>query len=200
MKSQPQTSPQRVAEADFPTRYGHFRIIGFRKGDDEAVALVMGHPETGTPLVRVHSQCLTGDVFASLRCDCRDQLELSLQMIAADGNGVLIYEQKEGRGIGLMNKLQAYELQDRGADTVEANRALGFDADLRDYDLPAGILRDLGVKSVRLISNNPHKVESLERRGIRVTERVACEVAPADSRRRYMRTKREKLGHLLKDS
>ena len=200
MKAQPTAAVQKVGEADFPTRYGRFRIFGFRQGDEAAVALVMGEPAAAeAPLVRIHSQCLTGDVFGSLRCDCRDQLELSLQNIAAEGCGLLIYEHKEGRGIGLMNKLQAYELQDHGVDTVEANRRLGFAADLRNYALPAAILRYLGVGAVRLLSNNPHKVRALEEADIRVRERVACEAEANGSRRNYLRTKRDKLGHLLNE-
>ncbi len=162
---------RQIASADFPTRWGSFRIYGFRgeTGSDgshrieEAVALVMGDVKSKPPLVRIHSQCLTGDVFHSLRCDCRQQLELSLSMIAEEGAGILIYEQQEGRGIGLMAKLQAYELQDAGLDTVEANERLGFKNDYREFTLPAEILKKLGVTSVRLLSNNPEKVEALER-------------------------------------
>lgn len=190
-----------VAEADFPTRFGHFRIYGFegQAGDytEEAVVLAMGDLEAGPPLVRIHSQCLTGDVFHSLRCDCRAQLELSLERIAAEGRGMLIYEQKEGRGIGILNKLRAYALQDEGRDTVEANEELGFEADLRNYELPAVILRHFGVASVRLLSNNPAKIEALERRGIVVAERVPCIAPPLDSNEDYLRTKKEKMGHLL---
>ncbi len=188
---------QQVAEADFPTRHAKFRIFGFRENGDEAVALLLGDVTQGAPLVRIHSQCLTGDVFGSMRCDCRDQLELSLKRIAEAGAGLLIYELKEGRGIGLMNKLQAYELQDEGVDTVEANRRLGFAADLRDYALPAAILRRFGVSAVRLLSNNPEKVRALEEAGIEVRERVPCEVRATETRRRYMKTKKDKLGHLL---
>ncbi len=200
MNAQSGVTLRKVAEADFPTRYGDFRIFGFAQGSEEAVALVMGDPAGPTPpLVRIHSQCLTGDVFGSLRCDCRDQLELSLQKIAADGCGMVIYDQKEGRGIGLMNKLQAYQLQDQGVDTVEANRRLGFAADLRNYALPGAILRHFGVAAVRLLSNNPEKILALEAAGIAVRERVACEVRPSETRRGYMETKRDKLGHLLGD-
>jgi GTP cyclohydrolase II len=199
---------QQVATADFPTKWGNFRIYGFRSqsgqdGDrrvEEAVALVMGDVKSAPPLVRVHSQCLTGDVFHSLRCDCRQQLELSLQMIAEQGAGILIYEQQEGRGIGLMAKLQAYELQDAGLDTVEANEKLGFKADQRDFTLPGEILKALGVTRVRLLSNNPDKVEALERVGVRVVERVPCEVTPSPHAEEYLRTKREKLGHLFTSS
>ena len=199
---------QQVASADFPTRWGNFRIYGFRghssaNGNqrvEEAVALVRGDVKSGPPLVRVHSQCLTGDVFHSLRCDCRQQLELSLSMIAAEGSGILIYEQQEGRGIGLMAKLQAYQLQDEGLDTVEANERLGFKADQRDFSLPGGILKALGVTHVRLLSNNPDKVEALERAGVHVVERVPCEVTPSPHAEEYLRTKKEKLGHLFTSS
>jgi len=190
-----------VASADFPTRWGKFRIFGFRGefegGAEEAVALVMGNIQSATPLLRIHSQCLTGDVFGSLRCDCRQQLEMALAMIAEKGIGVLIYEQQEGRGIGLMAKLQAYELQDAGLDTVEANERLGFKADQREFAMPAGILKALGVSQVRLLSNNPDKVSALERGGIKVVERIPCEVSPSSYAEDYLKTKKEKLGHLF---
>lgn len=194
---------QQLASADFPTRWGKFRIHGFRAesaadGDvEEAVALVMGDVHSVPPLVRVHSQCLTGDVFHSLRCDCRQQLEMALSMIAGLGSGILIYEQQEGRGIGLMAKLQAYALQDSGLDTVEANERLGFKADHRDFALPGEMLKALGVTRVRLLSNNPEKVEALERAGIEVVERVPCEVTPSPHAEEYLKTKKEKLGHLF---
>lgn len=199
------TQLKQMASADFPTRWGKFRIYGFRAqngsdGDrrvEEAVALVMGDVASAAPLVRVHSQCLTGDVFHSLRCDCRQQLELSLSLIAEEGAGILIYEQQEGRGIGLMAKLQAYELQDAGLDTVEANERLGFKADQRDFTLPGEILKALGVTQVRLLSNNPDKVHALERAGVHVVERVPCEVTPSKHAEEYLKTKREKLGHLF---
>lgn len=193
----------KVAEADFPTQFGDFRIYGFegRGGDqvDEAVVLKMGNLDAAgaPPLVRIHSQCLTGDVFHSLRCDCRAQLEIALESIAEEGRGLLVYEHKEGRGIGLLNKLRAYELQDLGADTVEANEQLGFDSDLRDYELPGAILRYFGLEAVRLLSNNPEKVEAVERAGVRVVERVPCLAVILDSREAYLRTKKEKMGHLL---
>ena len=200
---------EQVASADFPTRWGKFRIYGFR-GEfpsktgtaeeprvEEAVALVMGDVKSAPPLVRVHSQCLTGDVFHSLRCDCRQQLELSLSLITDEGAGILIYEQQEGRGIGLMAKLQAYALQDAGLDTVEANERLGFKADHRDFTLPGEILKALGVTRVRLLSNNPDKVEALERAAVTVVERVPCEVVPSPHAEEYLRTKKEKLGHLF---
>ena len=196
---------QQMASAEFPTRWGKFRIYGFRgqfaNGGqprlEEAVALVMGDVHSAPALVRIHSQCLTGDVFGSLRCDCRQQLEMALAMIAEQGAGVLIYEQQEGRGIGLMAKLQAYELQDSGLDTVEANERLGFKADHREFALPAEILKALNIKQVRLLSNNPDKVSALERAGIRVTERVPCEVEPNSHAEEYLKTKKEKMGHLL---
>lgn len=209
---------RKLAEANFPTRWGHFRIYGFegefpikpngmaaelaREGKVErrketAVALVMGDVYSEPALVRIHSQCLTGDVFGSMRCDCRQQLELALQSIGDAGAGILIYEQQEGRGIGLMAKLQAYELQDRGLDTIEANEQLGFDADYRQYALPAEALKLLGVKQVRLISNNPEKVAALENAGIEVVERVSADVEPYEHSEQYLRTKKEKMGHLF---
>ena len=194
---------RRVATAEFPTRWGKFQILGFEGefGDDHrketAVALVMSDLRCAPPLVRIHSQCLTGDVFGSLRCDCRQQLEMALSMIAQQGAGVLVYEQQEGRGIGLMAKLQAYELQDAGLDTVEANERLGFRADHREFALPAEILKTLGVREVRLLSNNPDKVVALEKAGIKVVERVPCEVSPNPHAEDYLKTKKEKLGHLF---
>ncbi len=194
---------RRVAEADFPTEYGHFRIHGFEghKGDarEEAVALVMGDLTTPEPLlVRVHSQCLTGDVFHSLRCDCRAQLELALETIAAEGRGMVIYEKKEGRGIGLLNKLRAYALQDGGADTIEANEQLGFEADLREYGMPGAILRFLGVQAVRLMTNNPDKIAAMEAAGVKVAERVPCQAEPRGHHSaRYLKTKKKRMGHLL---
>jgi GTP cyclohydrolase II len=199
------TSAKQLASADFPTRWGQFRIYGFRlvgtadAKPEEAVALVMGDVHASPPLVRIHSQCLTGDVFGSLRCDCRQQLEMALTMIAGEGAGILIYEQQEGRGIGLMPKLQAYELQDSGLDTVEANEKLGFRADHREFALPAQTLKTLGIKRVRLLSNNPDKVAALERAGIEVVERVPCEIAPSAHTADYLRTKKEKMGHLFKE-
>ena len=199
------SSIQQIASADFPTRWGKFRIHGFRSQSgvdgnqrvEEAVALVMGDIHSAPPLVRVHSQCLTGDVFHSLRCDCGQQLEMALAMIRDAGAGILIYEQQEGRGIGLMAKLQAYELQDSGLDTVEANERLGFEADLRDFTLPGEILKALGVTSVRLLSNNPEKVEALEGAGVKVIERVPCEVDASPHAEDYLKTKKEKLGHIF---
>ncbi len=193
-----------AAEAEFPTEYGLFRIYGFegRRGDriEEAVVLRMGDLYSSPPpLLRIHSQCLTGDVFHSLRCDCRAQLEIALRKISAEGRGLIIYEHQEGRGIGLMNKLRAYELQDGGADTVEANERLGFESDLRNYSLPGAILRHLGIGSVRLLSKNPEKVKALEDARIVVAERVPCIAAAHEARRGYLETKREKMGHLLEE-
>jgi GTP cyclohydrolase II len=192
---------KKIAEADFPTRWGAFRILGFEGVNgteiEGLVALVMGNIHSTPPLVRIHSQCLTGDVFGSLRCDCRLQLELALQKISEAGAGILLYEQQEGRGIGLMAKLRAYELQDQGMDTVEANVKLGFAADCREYELPAKVLQQLGVKSVRLMTNNPEKVAAMEQAGIAVAERVSAEVAPQETFAAYLKTKQEKMGHLL---
>lgn len=194
---------RKLAEADFPTRWGQFRIMGFEGhvGDDRraesAVALVMGDLHSAPPLVRIHSQCLTGDVFGSVRCDCRAQLEMALSLIAEAGAGMLIYELQEGRGIGLMPKLQAYQLQDSGLDTVQANEQLGFKADHREFQLPAEILQSLGIKAVRLLSNNPQKVSALESAGIKVVERVPCEIEATAASERYLNTKKEKLGHLF---
>jgi GTP cyclohydrolase II len=208
----------KVAEADFPTRWGNFRIMGFEGGPDVEidcgpassaptapakvapeglVAVVMGDIHAAPPLVRIHSQCLTGDVFGSLRCDCRLQLEMALTMIGEAGAGILLYEQQEGRGIGLMAKLRAYELQDQGLDTVEANEELGYAADCRAYNMPAAVLKLLGVSQVRLITNNPDKVAALEAAGIEVVERVSAEVEPQDTFAAYLKTKHEKMGHIL---
>jgi GTP cyclohydrolase II len=189
-----------VARANLPTRFGRFRIAGIQgRGEgEEAVAIQHGRLKNGTaPIVRIHSQCLTGDVFTSERCDCRAQLELSLRKIAKAPSGVLLYLPQEGRGIGLINKLKAYELQDDGLDTVEANRKLGFAADSRDYDFAAEALKALGVRKVRLLSNNPDKIEQLERAGIRVVERIPCRPRTNHHSRAYLRTKQHKMGHLL---
>jgi GTP cyclohydrolase II len=199
-------APRIVARAELPTRFGDFEILGIkgRGADEEAVALVRGNLRaTGrrggkrAPLVRIHSQCLTGDVLASERCDCRAQLELSLAKIAKAPAGVLLYLPQEGRGIGLMNKLRAYQLQDSGMDTVEANRSLGFADDARNYSFSAAILKLLGAKNVRLLSNNPDKVSQLESAGIRIAERVPCQPRTSHRSRKYLRTKKQKLGHLL---
>jgi GTP cyclohydrolase II len=197
---------RKVAEAAFPTRFGQFRIFGFdgivdNASVEEAIVLVRGDLSGDPPpLVRIHSQCLTGDVFHSLRCDCRAQLELALERIAGDDRGILVYEHQEGRGIGLLNKLRAYELQDQGADTVEANERLGFKADLRSYQLPGEILRYFGLTRVRLLSNNPEKVEAVERAGVQVVERIPCLAAPLHSTDAYLRTKKTKMGHLLEQT
>ncbi len=191
---------QMVAQANLPTRYGRFRIYGFQGSEpqEEAIALVRGNLNgKNVPLVRVHSQCLTGDVLASLRCDCRAQLELSLKKIGQAPSGILLYLPQEGRGIGLMNKLRAYELQDNGMDTVEANETLGFAADARDYDFSAQILKKLGAIRIRLLSNNPEKVRQLEKSGIRVVERVPCQPRVSKISRAYLKTKKRKMGHLL---
>ena len=165
---------------------------------EEAVVLIMGDMKDGpSPLLRIHSECLTGDVFHSLRCDCRGQLEIALRAVSSEGRGLIIYEHQEGRGIGLMNKLRAYELQDQGADTIEANEQLGFESDLRNYCLPVAILQHLGILSVRLMSNNPDKVKALEDAGIEVAERIPCVAEEHESRRGYLETKREKMGHLF---
>lgn len=209
----PLESIRKVADADFPTRWGHFRILGFegtvvgpepcQQGTtapsvktEGGVALVMGDIHSGPPIVRIHSQCLTGDVFHSLRCDCRQQLELALEKIAKAGTGILLYEQQEGRGIGLMAKLKAYELQDQGFDTVEANEELGYKADCREFELPAAILKLMGIDAVRLITNNPEKVAALQAVGISVVERIPADIEPEDTFRAYLKVKREKMGHL----
>jgi GTP cyclohydrolase II len=187
-----------VAHAQLPTSFGQFKIFGIEGGPgEEAVAIQHGRISSKAPLVRVHSQCLTGDVFTSQRCDCRAQLEFSLRKIAKEPAGIVLYLPQEGRGIGLINKLKAYELQDEGLDTVEANRRLGFEADSRDYEFAAEALKALGVKCVRLLSNNPDKVQQLEESGIRVVERVPCRPRTSRHSREYLRTKKNKLGHIL---
>ncbi len=190
----------KVPRAKLPTRYGKFTVYGFKDPEtgEEAVALVAGNPQPGTvALVRIHSQCLTGDVFASDRCDCGDQLHAALRLISESGLGVLVYQQQEGRGIGLINKIHAYELQDRGLDTVAANEQLGFKADQREYRMPAEILRYVGARRIRLLSNNPEKVQGLEKEGILVEERIPLEITPNSSTKDYLKTKKKKLGHLL---
>jgi GTP cyclohydrolase II len=181
-----------------------FDAIGFERDVsngtrrvETALALVMGDLTEGVPLLRIHSQCFTGEVLGSLRCDCHDQLEMAMQAIAEEGRGLVIYEYQEGRGIGLMAKLQAYELQDAGIDTVEANHALGFKADCRDFSLPAAILRDLGIKRVRLLSNNPRKASALAKSGVEVVVQLNCEAAPNPHSLPYLRTKKERMGHTL---
>ena len=199
-KKSPQGTVRLVAHAVLPTRYGQFTIYGFKGKDaeEEAVALVRGNlrgPQP--PLVRVHSQCLTGDVLTSLRCDCRAQLELSLKKIAQAPSGILLYLPQEGRGIGLMNKLRAYQLQDGGMDTVEANESLGFAADAREYEFPARILKKLGARRIRMLSNNPDKVRQLQAAGIRVVQLVPCQPRISRISRGYLKTKKRKMGHLL---
>lgn len=189
-----------VARAKLPSRYGQFTILGVEGREPWEAAVVLQRGRTsgnGAPLVRVHSQCLTGDVLCSERCDCRAQLELALQKIGKSRGGMLLYLPQEGRGIGLMNKLRAYELQDAGMDTVEANERLGFAADARDYSFSAAVLRALGARRVRLLSNNPDKVRQLERAGIEVVERVPCQPKGTHRTRAYLRTKKHKMGHLL---
>jgi len=194
----------RIASTRMPTRWGMFEAIGFERDVsngtrrvETALALVMGDPTDGAPLLRIHSQCFTGEVLGSLRCDCHDQLEIAMQAIAEEGRGLVIYEYQEGRGIGLMAKLEAYELQDGGLDTVEANHALGLKADCRDFSLPAVVLRDLGIKRVRLRSNNPRKASALARNGIEVVAQLPCEAEPSPHAFAYLRTKKEKMGHAL---
>ena len=196
---------RRIVSTRLPTRWGLFQAIAFERevfdGDrplETAVALVLGDPTGGAPLVRIHSQCFTGEVLGSLRCDCGEQLEMALEAIASEGRGLLIYEHQEGRGIGLVAKLQAYKLQDGGLDTLEANDVLGFSADYRDYRLPVAILRNLGVDRVRLLSNNPDKARALSDAGIEVIARIPCEVAPNLHSSAYLRVKKEKMGHALR--
>jgi GTP cyclohydrolase II len=203
MQASPETGMLwRVASARMPTKWGMFRATGFKReiasgipGVETALAIVMGDLSKGAPLLRIHSQCFTGEVLGSRRCDCGDQLAIAMQAIADEGRGLVIYEYQEGRGIGLMAKLQAYELQDAGVDTVEANHVLGFKADYRDFSLPAAILRDLSVSRVRLLSNNPHKVHALTDAGIEVVGRISCEAAPTSHSLVYLRTKNERMGH-----
>jgi GTP cyclohydrolase II len=194
----------RLASTRLPTNWGMFEAMGFERElcaggrtAETALALVLGDPSQGAPLVRVHSQCITGEVFGSLRCDCGGQLNLAMQAIAQEGRGLVIYEFQEGRGIGLMAKLQAYELQDAGIDTIEANHALGFRADFRDFSLAAAILHDLRIPRVRLLTNNPRKARALSDAGIEVVERLPCEVGPTAHSLAYLQTKRQKMGHAL---
>ena len=196
------TTARQVVSAHLPTRWGEFEALGFRRITangrvETALAIVLGDLTNGVPLVRIHSQCFTSEVLGSLRCDCNGQLELAMRSIAAEGRGVVIYEHQEGRGIGLMAKLHAYALQDTGLDTVDANHALGFRADYRDFSLPAAILAELGVSQVRLLSNNPRKAEALSTAGIEVLDRIPCEARPNPHATAYLRTKKERMGHTL---
>jgi GTP cyclohydrolase II len=194
----------RIASARMPTKWGMFDAIGFQRDSsngtrrvETALAIAVGDLTQGVPLLRIHSQCFTGEVLGSLRCDCHDQLEMAMEAIAKEGRGLVIYEYQEGRGIGLMAKLEAYELQDGGLDTVEANHALGFKADCRDFGLPAAIVRDLGIKRVRLLSNNPLKAIALTENGVEVVVLLSCEAAPNPHSLAYLRTKKERMGHAL---
>ena len=190
----------RVAEASLPTEFGCFRIVGFREkpSGEEFVALVKGQLDRETPtLVRIHSQCLTGDVFHSNKCDCGRQLNNAMKLIEEEGLGAVIYQQQEGRGIGIMNKIRAYALQDAGMDTVEANISLGFEADLRQYDSCVEIIKQLGLKRIRIMSNNPDKIEALREAGLEVVERIPMEFEPHERSLEYLKTKKEKLGHML---
>src|SRR5438034_3324826 len=193
-------SVERVAEAKLPTEWGEFRIAGYRslESEEEFVVLYKGDLRPDLPtLVRIHSQCLTGDVFASTKCDCGPQLHRTMQMIEEAGRGAIVYQQQEGRGIGIINKIRAYALQDEGADTIEANEQLGLPVDSRRYEQCAQILRDLGLSCVRLISNNPAKTRALEKGGLKIVERVSLKIPTADAARHYLRTKKEKMGHQL---
>jgi GTP cyclohydrolase II len=197
---------RQIADVNFPTRWAHFRLLGFEDLDaagnvegissKSALALVLGDIYSLPPLVRIHSQCTTGDVFHSLRCDCHDQLHLALRVVAEEGAGILLYEHQEGRGIGLMEKLRAYALQDQGLDTIEANLQLGHAVDLRDYRLPVQILRFLKISSVRLMTNNPEKIDAVAASGIAIVERVSAEVAGNPHSAHYLAIKRKKLGHI----
>jgi len=199
-----QSSLVQGASTRLPTTFGVFHLIGFErknmdKGETEsALLLMLGDPQDNrAPLLRIHSQCLTGEMLGSLRCDCRGQLELAMSAIAEEGSGLVIYEYQEGRGIGLMAKLKAYALQDTGLDTVEANQALGFDADGRDFSMAVAILHEIGIDRVRLMSNNPQKVQALTKGGIEVIELITCEVSPSPYALSYLRTKKNKMGHSL---
>jgi GTP cyclohydrolase II len=195
---------RRVVSTQLPTRWGMFHVVGFEREsvnrigrNESALALIMGGLTEGAPLLRIHSQRFTGEMIGSLRCDCHAQLELALRAIGEEGRGLVIYEYQEGRGIGPMAKLQAYALQDAGLDTVDANHALGFPTDRRDFSLPAAILHELGVKRVRLLSNNPRKSQALSDAGIEVVAQIPCEASPSRHSLSYLRTKKERMGHTL---
>jgi 3,4-dihydroxy 2-butanone 4-phosphate synthase/GTP cyclohydrolase II len=193
-------SVKKIAEAHLPTNIGEFKIAGYRSltSDEEFVVLFKGEMRTKIPtLVRIHSQCLTGDVFGSIKCDCGLQLKKAMELIEQAGRGAIVYQQQEGRGIGIINKIRAYALQDEGADTVEANEELGFAVDAREYQQCAEILFDLGLCKVRVMSNNPDKIEALEKAGLQVIDRVAIEVEAQEPAAHYLRTKKEKLGHFI---
>lgn len=193
-------SVERVAEANLPTEWGDFKIAGYRSltSNEEFVVLFKGEMRPDVPtLVRIHSQCLTGDVFGSTKCDCGQQLHRTMQIIDAEGRGAIVYQQQEGRGIGIINKIRAYALQDEGADTVEANERLGLAVDSREYRQCAEVLFDLGLCKVKVISNNPGKLRALEEAGLEITERVSIEVTSSEPAARYLQTKKEKMGHLL---
>lgn len=199
----PETHPisvEKVAAANLPTRFGKFKIAGYRSltSTEEFVVIIKGEMNANIPtLVRIHSQCLTGDVFGSVKCDCGPQLHKAMRLIEKEGRGAIVYQQQEGRGIGIINKIRAYALQDEGADTVEANEKLGFAVDVRTYQQCAEILFDLGLCKVRVMSNNPDKIEALEQAGLKVVERVPIEVKAEEAAAHYLRTKKEKMGHLL---
>jgi GTP cyclohydrolase II len=206
MSSKPtQTGPLwRIASARMPTRWGMFETVGFEREIsngtrrvEAALAIVMGDVTDGVPLLRLHSQCFTGEMLGSLRCDCHHQLQMAMRAIAEEGRGLVVYEYQEGRGIGLMTKLEAYELQDAGLDTVEANHALGFEADCRDFGLSAAVVRDFRIKRVRLLSNNPRKASALTESGVEVVAVISCEAAPNPHSFKYLRTKKERMGHAL---
>lgn len=191
---------ERVAEARLPTEFAEFRIIGYRSltSTEEFVVLVRGQLRGDRPsLVRIHSQCMTGDVFGSIKCDCGRQLQAAMKLIAAEGHGAIIYQQQEGRGIGIINKISAYALQDDGADTIEANELLGLEVDLRRYDQCAEVFLDLGLRRVRVMTDNPLKLRALEHHGLDVVERVPVQIEPHDGFAKYLRTKKEKMGHLV---
>lgn len=193
-------SVRKVAEAKLPTEIGEFRIVGYlsQVSDEEFVCLYKGRIEPEIPtLIRIHSQCLTGDVFHSLKCDCGPQLKKAMQLIEAEGRGAIVYQHQEGRGIGIINKIRAYALQDAGADTIEANERLGLGVDLREYEQCVEILRDLGFRRVKAMSNNPEKLKAMEAGGLEIVERIPLEIAPSPEKIKYLQTKKERMGHLL---